>query len=69
MGSLQSAFIPGRLLIDTAMVAGEIIASWQRKRTRGFMWNIDFAKTYDSRDWNFLWTSVKKRGLPKECIK
>ena len=32
VGPFQSAFILGRLLIDNAVVAREIIASWQRKR-------------------------------------
>ena len=50
VGPFQSAFIPGRLLIDSVTVASEIITTWQRKGTRGFMWKVDFAKAYDSLD-------------------
>ena len=27
---------------------------WQRKRTKGFMWKVDFTKAYDSIDWGFM---------------
>ena len=50
-------------------MAGEIIASWQRKGTHGFMWKVDFAKAYDSLDWNSLWLSMNRRGFPEEWIK
>ena len=53
VGLLQSAFIPGRLLVDSTVVASEIIASWKRKGTRGIMGKVDFVKAYDSLDWNF----------------
>ena len=68
-GPFQSAFIPGRLLVDNVIVAGEIIAAWQRKGARGFMRKVDFAQAYDSLDWKFLWASMKRRGFPGEWIK
>ena len=69
VGPFQSAFILGRLLVDSAVMAGEIIASWRRNRTRGFIWKVDFAKAYDSLDWNFLRSPMKRRGFPEEWIK
>ena len=69
VGPFQSAFTSGRLLVDSVIVAGEIIATWQRKGTRGFMQKVDFAKAYDSLDWKFLWASMKRRGFPGEWIK
>ena len=33
------------------------------------MWKVDFAKTYDSLDWKFLWATMKRRGFPDEWIK
>ena len=50
VGPFQSAFIPARLLVDSVTVAGEIIAAWQRKGTRGFMWKVDFVKAYETLD-------------------
>ena len=57
-----------RQLVDSAVMAKEILAAWQRKGTRGFMWNVDFAKAYDSFDWDFQWSSMRQKGFPAEWI-
>ena len=46
----QSVFIPRRQMVDSVVIAEEIVAAWQRKGTKGFMWKVDFAKSYDSLD-------------------
>ena len=48
---LQSAFIPGRHMIDIIVTTEEIVAAWRRSGTLGFLWKVDFAKAYDSIDW------------------
>ena len=58
----QSVFIQGRQLVDGAVLAGEINTAMQRKVTRGFI-EIDFAQAYDSLDWNFMWSSMRRRGF------
>ena len=68
IGPFQSAMIPRRLLMDTAVEAGQIIAAWQRKRTKEFMRKVNFAKAYDSLDWEFLWASMKNRGSLEEWM-
>ena len=50
----QSAFIPGRQMANSIVLAEEIVAVWLRDGTTGFMWKVDFAKAYDSIDWRFL---------------
>ena len=37
VGPFQSVFIPGRQFVDSAVVAGEIVAAWRRKGTKGFI--------------------------------
>ena len=64
VGPFQSAFIPGRQLVDGTVVAREIVAAWRQKGTKGFIWEVDFAKAYGSLDWAFLWSSMRQRGLP-----
>ena len=43
----QSAFILGRQLVDGAVLTTE----------------VNFAKVYDSVDYNFLWPSMRQRGF------
>ena len=62
---LQSAFISSRQMADSVVVAEEIIAAWRRSGTSGLVWNVDFAKAYDSLDWRFLWNVLKRRGFPE----
>ena len=51
---LQSAFIPGRHMIDIIVMAEEIVAAWRRSGTTGFLWKVDFAKAYDAIDCRYL---------------
>ena len=36
--------------MDSVVVVGDIIAAWQRKGNKGFMWKVDSVKAYDSLD-------------------
>ena len=54
--------------MDSIIVAREIIAAWDRKTTKGFIWKVVFAKVYDSLDWAFLWSSMRRRGFSLEWI-
>ena len=46
----KSAFITGRLMVDSIVLVEEIVVAWRRVGTTGFMWKVDFAKAYDSLD-------------------
>ena len=50
----QSAFLSGRHMSDSIVMAEEIVAAWRRDRTPGFLWKVDFSKAYDYLDWRFL---------------
>ena len=41
---LQSAFIPRRQMVESVVVAKEIIVAWRKMGTTGFVWKVDFAK-------------------------
>ena len=62
---LQSAFIPGRQMTDSIVMAEEIVAAWRRSGTSGFLWKVDFAKAYDSIDWRYLWNVLRRQGFPE----
>ena len=49
-------------------MAGEIVAARGREGTKGFVWKVDFAKAYDSLEWDFLWLSMRCRGFPVKWI-
>ena len=65
----QSAFILGRQMTDGVVIAEEIVAAWQRRSTKGFMWKLDFAKAYDSIDWHFLWRVLRRRDFPETWVR
>ena len=60
----QSAFLPGRKMFDSIVMAEEIVAAWRRDSTPGFLWKVDFSKAYDSIDWRLLWNVLRRRGFP-----
>ena len=47
---LQSAFIPGRQMADSIVLAEEIVAVWRQDGTTGFIWKVNFAQAYNSID-------------------
>ena len=46
----QLTFIPGLQLVDSPIMAEDIITEWRRSATKGFLWNVDFAKAFISTD-------------------
>ena len=65
----QFAFIPGRQMADSIVLAEEIVAAWHRDDTTGFMWKVDFGKAYDSIDWRFLWNVLQCRVFPETWVR
>ena len=62
----QSAFIPGRLISDNALIAFECIHSLSTlKDNRGAYcsYKLDLAKAYDRVDWKFLESMLRAYGF------
>jgi len=67
IGKFQSAFVPGRLITDNALLAFESF-HWMRKKKRGKHGGVGIklvmAKEYDCIEWNFLIAVLESMGFP-----
>jgi hypothetical protein len=68
----QSAFIPGRLITDNAMLAFECIHHIQQEKDpeKSFCaYKLDLSKAYDRVDWAFLEQVMLKLGFAHRWVK
>jgi hypothetical protein len=67
----QSAFVPGRSILDNAMVAIEML-HFMRTKTRGedryVALKLDISKAYDRMDWTYLRAVMTKMGFHRRWI-
>jgi hypothetical protein len=67
----QSAFIPGRLIIDNTLIAFECIHSLQKStygKGKFCGYKLDLAKAYDRVDWKYLKEILRKLGFANQWI-
>jgi hypothetical protein len=68
----QSAFVPGRSILDNAMAAIEII-HYMKAKTRGkkgeVALKLDISKAYDHIDWEYLKDMMAKMGFCQKWIR
>ena len=67
----QSAFIPGRLITDNALIAFECIHAIQQDgsdRSNFCAYKLDLAKAYDRVDWSYLQQVMEKLGFQQKWI-
>ncbi|KAF7115523.1 hypothetical protein RHSIM_RhsimUnG0053200 [Rhododendron simsii] len=68
----QSAFVPGRMIQDSVIVAHEAFHFLKRKKTgkEEFMAiKLDFNKAYDRVEWDFLEAIMNQMGFDKRWVK
>jgi hypothetical protein len=60
----QSAFIPGRNILEGVVILHETIHELHRKKMDGVLFKIDFEKAYDKVKWSFLQQALRMKGFP-----
>ncbi|GKV03088.1 hypothetical protein SLEP1_g15456 [Rubroshorea leprosula] len=63
IGENQSAFIEGRQLVDGVVVANEAIDGARKRKSRCFIFKIDFEKAYDKVSLSFLDYMMERMGF------
>lgn len=55
----QSAFLKNRYILDNIVLSQEIIHFYQISKQQGVVIKVDFEKTYDKINWNYLLEILK----------
>jgi hypothetical protein len=64
----QTAFLPGRNILEGVVVLHEAIHELHRKKLDGVLFKIDFEKAYDKVKWSFLQQTMRMKGFdPRWC--
>ncbi|KAK2639862.1 hypothetical protein Ddye_027657 [Dipteronia dyeriana] len=62
-GESQMAFVRNRQILDSFVIAEEIIHQWKKSREGRVLVKLDFGKAYDSLDHSFLDFMLKEMGF------
>jgi len=56
-------FIKGRYILESVVVAHEIVHSLHSNKKPGLILKLDYEKAYDRVDWDFFFEVLEKRGF------
>jgi hypothetical protein len=59
IGPSQSAFFPGRNILEGVVVLRETLHEMRRKKQKGIILKLAFKKVYDKVNWIFFTTGVR----------
>ncbi|XP_071689258.1 secreted RxLR effector protein 78-like [Rutidosis leptorrhynchoides] len=69
IGSEQSAFSKGRLILDGILILNEVVADLKKKKQKSFIFKIDFEKAFDSVNLEFLFDTMRLMGFGEKWRK
>ena len=59
----QSTFLKGRGILDSVLMANEVVENLRRRGRSGLCLKVDFEKAYDSVRWEFLYDMLQRMGF------
>jgi len=62
----QTAFLPGRNIMEGAVLLHETIHELHLKKQDGIIFKIDFEKAYDKVKWSFLQQTLRMKGFSQK---
>jgi len=65
----QSTFLEGRGLLDSVLVANEVLEEYKRKKKSCVFFKVDYEKAYDSVSWEFLYYMLERLGFCAQWIR
>jgi hypothetical protein len=69
IGESQTAFIPGRFILDGVIILHEVLHEVKKTHQSGIILKLDFEKAYDKVQWSFLFDVLQKKGFDDKWIK
>ena len=64
----QYSFLEGRGLLDSILVANEVLEEIKRKKKSCMFFKVDYEKAYDSVRWDFIYYMLGKLGFCEKWI-
>ncbi|WVZ79552.1 LOW QUALITY PROTEIN: hypothetical protein U9M48_027117 [Paspalum notatum var. saurae] len=64
----QTAFIPGRHILDGVVIVHEVVHQLKKTKKRGIILKLDFEKAYDKVNWTFLKEVLKQKNFDEKWI-
>ncbi|PNX58895.1 BTB/POZ domain-containing protein, partial [Trifolium pratense] len=68
ISNCQTAFIPGRQILDGVVVLNEIIDLAKRRKDCCLFFKVDFKRAYDTINWNYLERMMVKMGFTEKWM-
>jgi len=64
----QTAFIPGRYILDGVLIIHEILHELRVRKRKGIVLKLNFKKAYDKVNWSFLHDVLRRKKFDTKWI-